>query len=346
MSTVIFLGAGASAADGAPIQSALFQEYFSSNKFMSSDEEMDRELTTFFDEVFGVDVHGSSIPSISFPTFEEALGLLDLAELRRESLKGYDLDSIVSNSNRLRFLRIYLTMAMAQVIAEKLNGGASTNYHVELIQKLSAQGLLQSTTFISANYDILIDNALESLPNPRRNVDYAVPFDNSITPPGLVGSHATRLLKVHGSLNWLYCRTCSNLALTPGVKGALDLLPCERCESLMTPIIVPPTFYKDMSNVFLNSIWNSAESILREVDHVIFCGYSLPDADMHIKYMIKRSEINRSHPLRVSVINNHARKTSEERKQERFRYERFFRCSVDYRLNSFEEFAASPGTYY
>src|ERR1035441_6905790 len=54
--TAIFLGAGASKAEGAPLQGELFWEYFSSPTFRSSRDLMDRELTAFFSEMFNINV--------------------------------------------------------------------------------------------------------------------------------------------------------------------------------------------------------------------------------------------------------------------------------------------------
>jgi len=85
--TAIFLGAGASKAEGAPLQGDLFKEYFSSSLFKSSCDEMDRELSTFFLQMFQIDVDGGDISNIAFPTFEEVLGLTDLA-IMRGSLSG------------------------------------------------------------------------------------------------------------------------------------------------------------------------------------------------------------------------------------------------------------------
>jgi hypothetical protein len=54
--TAIFLGAGASKAEGAPLQGELFRDYFSPDIFKSSHDNMDRELATFFLEMFQIDV--------------------------------------------------------------------------------------------------------------------------------------------------------------------------------------------------------------------------------------------------------------------------------------------------
>lgn len=102
-----------------------------------------------------------------------------------------------------------------------------------------------------------------------------------------------------------------------------------------------------MSNIFLETIWNKAEKLIRAATHVVFCGYSLPDADMHIKYLLKRSQNNRNNlPIKFSVINNFTGKRDWIKDDEINRYKRFFGTSVNY-LNdvSFEDFAEDPGQY-
>src|ERR1044071_10114115 len=86
--TAVFLGAGASAAEGAPMQSELFEVYFSTGNIQKYPE-MYGELSQFFKTVFSIDL-SKSVKNINFPTFEEALGVLDLLEMRRESLRGFD----------------------------------------------------------------------------------------------------------------------------------------------------------------------------------------------------------------------------------------------------------------
>src|ERR1700737_4805853 len=65
--TAIFLGAGASKAEGAPLQGELFRDYFASPAFKASQDEMDRELATFFAFMFQIDVDNGDIPNIKFP---------------------------------------------------------------------------------------------------------------------------------------------------------------------------------------------------------------------------------------------------------------------------------------
>ena len=115
------------------------------------------------------------------------------------------------------------------------------------------------------------------------------------------------LLKPHGSLNWMYCPTCNNMELTPKVKGAIKaidkLKKCKKCKTNMEPVIIPPTFYKDMSNPFIQQIYLKADEVLRNAERIFICGYSFPDADMHIKYLLKRAEIFKGKTPNLYVVN-------------------------------------------
>lgn len=349
MKTAIFLGAGASAAEGAPIQSHLFYDYFTTLPQHGNANEMDRELATFFDIMFSVNVDDrENLKPEMFPTFEEALGILDLAERRKESLKHFDLENIAVNSNRIRFVRQYLVMLMAKVINDKLQDSGAK--HRSLVDKLLRAKRIKDTTFITTNYDILTDNALTAIYDNDVMLDYGIDFTNFNRRGDWKrpNSSAIKLYKVHGSLNWLLCPTCSTVTLTPKEKGIIRLITdfqtsaCPSCESIIVPIIVPPTYFKDMSNTFLSVVWHKAEQALRSVDHIVFCGYSFPDADIHIKYLLKRIQTNRNNPIRFTVCNNFPGKNAELAKEEEKRYKRFLGANVQYTELTFDDVVNDP----
>ncbi|MEK3885283.1 SIR2 family protein [Paenibacillus sp. PL2-23] len=353
MKTAVFLGAGASAAEGAPIQSNLFRDYFEATSFASNNNnsEMNHELGDFFRYFFGVDLRFVNPRDVTFPTFEEALGILDMAEKRKESFRGYNLDTITHKKDKIRIIHQYLVLLMAKSIHDNLE--TYNGYHNELINKLKLKSQIKDTVFVSTNYDILIDNAIASH-YPDITIDYGLDFTNyknqgDWAPPD---NNAVKLYKMHGSLNWLYCTTCNNLKLTPREKGILRLISnvenatCSYCNSIVSPIIVPPTYFKNMSNVFLNTIWYNIEKELREIDHIIFCGYSFPDSDMHLKYLLKRIETNRNGSLKISVMNHHPGKSVKVRREEEERFKRFFRSEVLYRKKGFREFSNNPLYYF
>ncbi len=350
MNTAIFLGAGASKAEGAPLQGDLFREYFSSDLFRGSPDAMDRELATFFHEMFLIDVDHGDMTRITFPTFEEVLGLTDLAILRKEAFRHFDIENRAANSGRLRFIAQYLVFLVARLLDAKLRDHATV--HRQLVTGLRRANRLRDTVFVSTNYDILIDNALTEERAHGTDLDYGVEFRNferanDWERPSL--DRRVQLFKPHGSLNWLFCPTCNELEITPKEKGVVTRLisdfahaTCLSCGSVYAPLIVPPTFYKDMNNVFLSTIWNRTDIALRKVRHVVFCGYSFPDADIHIKYLLKRAQTNRDDLLKFTALNSYPGKDPKEADQEKYRYERFLGQSVDYRALSFQEFAADP----
>jgi len=348
MNTAVFLGAGASAAEGAPIQSQLFQEYFSSRSVRQYPD-IFKELSHFFKAIFDIDLNDDAqIDGGKFPTFEEALGILDLSEARRESFRDFDFAGANPQGNKAQLLRLYLVLAMSKAISDGLSRSPGS-FHSTLIDNLRTQQLLSDTIFISTNYDLVIDEALGF------EVNYGVDFSGSNKFGGkreiLPG---VRLFKLHGSLNWLYCPVCNNLS-SYETKVVLSLMTegkpvnnCEFCQSAVSPMIVPPTFYKDMSRVFLGNIWNKCENALRDTDHMIFCGYSLPDADMHIKYLLKRMQTNRGVPqqVRFTIFNHREGKTEDEASMEEQRYQRFFGSGINYTRKSFQDFVQDPAAVY
>lgn len=349
MNTTIFLGAGASASEGAPLQNQLFKKYFQSRKkndFYVGDE---GELNTFFHLMFGTDAYNTNS---DFPTFEEILGLIDIAIKRGETFRNYDLENIAANSGNLRTIRRQFIQLLSEVIHESLL--ESKEIHSKLICKLVNANIIDRVNFISTNYDILIDNALMNgyAPKGGSSIDYGIDFSNFELDGNwsYPSNRAVKLYKVHGSLNWLYCPSCNTIKLTPGEKGVIKIkydpskATCRVCESVLTPIIIPPTFFKEMTNVFVNQIWYRAEQDLRKSDHVIFCGYSFPDADLHIKYLLKRRQVNSRDymPLKFTVINNYPGKPKEVKDYEFERYVRFLGGNLNYTDLSFEDFAENP----
>jgi hypothetical protein len=80
---------------------------------------------------------------------------------------------------------------------------------------------------------------------------------------------------------------------------------------------------------------------------VLFCGYSFADSDIHIKYLLKRAQLNRDaavRPLRVTLVNHYDGKSSAMELAEKNRFERFLGPLhlFDSRL-SFQQFATDPG---
>lgn len=320
MKTIIFLGAGASKAEGAPLQNELFSEYF--KEFSSTKDKYYDLLKEFFLKTYNVDATSAK----KFPTFEEILGLLYTAEKNQQSFY-FDI-------NRVKEAIIF---SMGEILDKKIKHGMT--YHYELIKKLKESDKLSDIIFVTTNYDILIDRAIHA---NDLNIDYGIYTVNDFP-----DNETVSLYKIYGSLNWLYCDVCDKFIIESYQKSILKevaqkKLVCSKCNQKFKVILIPPTFYKEILNYHLNYIYHDLNKHLYDVKGLIFCGYSLPDADIYIKYILKKAELYRTEPFKVLVINDHKDKSVLKRKTEKEKYNMFFNNTVDYKDLSFEEYVNNP----
>lgn len=342
---IVFLGAGASAAEGAPIQGNLFEEFYfeyRKGRDLRIKKIVEPHLKQFFNSFFNIDFD-KDLKNISFPTFEEVLGMIEMAIDRQENFVGFK--SMGSQPN-LYWIKENLIFLIAVILDIKLK--RPVEHHKKLISRLVKENKLRKTAFISLNYDILIDNALVDQYTDY-HLDYGVEFVNFFKKGDWVipnPQKAIYLLKPHGSLNWLYCPTCILMELTPKEKGAAQLVfepkECTKCGCNMSPIIIPPTFKKIMTNIYLQETWRLMEKIMKETKSIVFCGYSFPDADLHIKYLLKRVELLQNGSPIIYVVNSHTGKSELQKTDENNRYKRIMKDSskLIYTDMSFEEFSA------
>ena len=347
---VIFLGAGASMADKGLGQSQLLAEYFKGHQaqliryeregqkeVVKRRRERYRSMVHFLRSFFGIDVKNDTDPWSKMPTCEEVIGVLDLSMILGE---GFDLRGEYELS-KLDSIRNNVLLSIIDSITKSLEnvpkGGINHKKLAGKIRQPQARG--SKIAIVSTNYDILIDNALDP---EAQSIDYGIDFCNiprmRLTPP------LTRLYKIHGSLNWLYCTSCKKMRITPGLKAASALVngpvECKKCGSTATPFLTSPTYFKDLRNIFFQQVWLCAENALKQSKRVFFCGYSFPDADIHIKYLLKRAEVVGKKGPEVFVMNCHQQKTASEALDEYDRYHRFFsnRDRLHYCNLGFKEF--------
>ena len=73
--------------------------------------------------------------------------------------------------------------------------------------------------------------------------------------------------------------------------------------------MIAPTHFKDYRNPHLAQVWYEAERVLREAEKVIFVGYSLPDDDVEVVYLLKRS-LAHLPPECITVVENRSGKSA------------------------------------
>jgi len=230
----------------------------------------------------------------NLPALEDVLSQLDLALNEGRALSSsYTVD-------RIRTIRDNLVYGIAEVLRMSLARDHPSDY--QLSQKLYefVERLKRDDTIVSLNYDIVIDNKILSLGKP---VNYGVPIRNGMESPWngtwswqpyIPSEGSCPLYKPHGSLNWLFCRTCQKLDVTAGMKSTHYIfsdsaLVCPDCGSRYEALIVAPTMFKSYSNLILAEIWRAVEDRLANATEVIFVGYSLPDADVHLRCILMRA---------------------------------------------------------
>lgn len=206
---------------------------------------------------------------------------------------------------RVTELRQAIEICIFEHLEERLIT-APTNSHWELLQQLYPAA--EQPVVISANYDLLIDAAIMfvsegrfpegRLPNYRCGISTEF-YRNE-------PEHFGAILKLHGSLNWLYCRTCHRLeigasesrkylkVLSRLVGPSLqkfctpDGAKCPTCAANLRPLLIAPTHSKNYRNPHIIQVWYESERVLRGANRVIFIGYSLPDDDIEVIYLLKR----------------------------------------------------------
>jgi hypothetical protein len=165
---------------------------------------------------------------------------------------------------------------------------------------------------ISLNYDILLDNVLFRIaalrPGPPARPSYCCDIQTDVYRAR--EAEYGQILKLHGSLNWLYCACCRRLdiamsdcgrtAVTCEVldeihqRNSLDThyaghaKPCPDCQTPLRPVMITPTRAKDYRNPHIQAIWYQAERMMREADSACFIGYSLPDDDIEVIDLLRR----------------------------------------------------------
>lgn len=116
-------------------------------------------------------------------------------------------------------------------------------------------------------------------------------------------------LKLHGSIDWLYCpnEDCGSYSKVFPVKdiiGKKDIIAeykCRECSSKMKHLIIPPVLNKNYSSFpFVKKLWNIALEELKSADELVIWGYRLPPTDFYNRWLFRQ----KSDKLKkVSIIN-------------------------------------------
>lgn len=307
--TVIFLGAGATRAVGGPLTDEILPAIFKAQVPLTPDARgRVPRLVEFLRQEFHVDV---AFPKEKYPGLPLLMSLIDMAVDRRELFSRWRIEELVE-------LREAIEIATFDVLEDTLRK-FPTNNHYTLFDRLFA--IPDRPTVITTNYDLVADTSMMYLSRNRAQPgvpNYYCGLANVAAIPERFGT----LLKLHGSLNWLYCKTCQRLELGAtestrflGILNQVakdlasvftaDGAPCSVCGTSLRPLLVAPSHLKDYRNPHLSQVWYEAQRVLRQADRIVFVGYSLPDDDVEVVYLLKRSLAHIANPGAITVVEFH-----------------------------------------
>lgn len=304
--TVYVLGAGFSAAAKAPMQDRIIAKIFET--FDEQDEKL-QKFTRFLKDVLFID--SSQFDKIAL---EDIFTPLDRCLLENVSFRKLSIQEVKEERENIIFLiGKTLQNILASPDKECIDTFARHLVNESKIRKKGGYKKYDPVSVITTNWDILLDTSIKEAIrqiDPDGHVDYLCHISSfnehdKTVMPGLEalgqGKYIVKLLKLHGSLNWIQCPKCNRLYADFDSKIAVDqfLNPqfCRHClENFKTELgcrlesnIVMPTFLKNLSNTQLKLIWQNAGIELSEASKIIFIGYSLPQADFEIRQLMART---------------------------------------------------------
>lgn len=309
--TVYILGAGFSKEASAPSQEELVNKIFdihSQSPFVFIDGTVEKFKLFLTDTLLIPDSLHNKIP------LEDIFTPLDRCLADNISFRNLDIDEI----KEIRGLIYYLIGKTLESLLHNSEKEYINKFADHLVRTASKRldhkyREIDSVSVLSTNWDILLDNSIkQNIDNNFKSkavVDYCCYIssywkDDEGVKPGLEilgqGGFNVKLLKLHGSLNWLQCPRCLRVYVDFHNKIAIRQygrpVNCRHCDKhfgkhnshKLSSNLIMPTFLKNLSNPQYKLIWQNAGIELSEAERIVFIGYSLPQADFEMRQLLSR----------------------------------------------------------
>lgn len=320
--TVYVLGAGFSMPAGYPSQAKILELLFTKALPNLGDipTSLVKKLSQFEDDVdlvkkFITSLYGNN----TAVRLEDVFTLLDHTIANRKSVRHYSWRDLVEVDFAFKRAILFLFHNLGNEIKKTKNKLYADLAKQFLEMRLKANKSGDRISVISLNWDDFLEELVyeqirkKSLVG-KSDIDYCcftVPLDEE-TPhvPSFYqkakGIDNFKVLKLHGSVNWLICPNCDKIYTGIGssenrwekyanpricVCNEKNVTAAKRDDPTysLQPFFVTPTYLKSFSNAHIQSIWNNAYTELSEATKVVFVGYSLPEADYHFRSLITRA---------------------------------------------------------
>lgn len=165
--------------------------------------------------------------------------------------------------------------------------------------------LRKDVTIITFNWDHIAEWLLFT---EFGGLDYCLDLDNVKKADRAVGniSKGVKLLKLHGSVNWLVCENPNHpihiYNSWQAHKVRLDYCREKKCRGQLYKMVIPPVWHKRGYAQRIRELWEKAADELCVADRIVIIGYSLPIFDISARYLLLLSTyLNRK--LKVEIVN-------------------------------------------
>ncbi len=248
-------------------------------------------------------------------SLEDLFTIFDNVATEREHFRLFSPQNMADIHNKLKMCIIY---AMAFAINESHDASDYELFSKYLLNKrLSSSQKEDTLAVVTMNWDDVLERILarqckEYNSNLSKNQQRVYPdlcfydYDYKNADKHIPSTHIKakghkniKILKMHGSLAWLECPKCgriftdyeSEIAYEEfvGAKCPYCILSDNKAAPMLRSLIITPTFMKSLENLNLKNIWHNAFIDISEADHIVFIGYSFPDADFELRCLLKKS---------------------------------------------------------
>jgi len=257
-------------------------------------------------------------------SLEDIFTILDKASMLKQYFCTYSSEEILEIKASINNCIIYaLENAIQNVGDHSLYNSIAEYFIDERLADIDDP----SVSIISTNWDTLLDYYLykycqeyNSGNDKEAFVDYCCDnygFNSKLPLRQKKSSNAIgiKLMKLHGSINWLICSNCGRLFTDYNNNISLLALgsenepaECTFCNSqnkkyTLRSFVVTPTFIKTFDNIHVQTIWHNAYLDLCKASKIVFIGYSFPDADFEFRYILKKA-INPNAEIEIVLRNS------------------------------------------
>lgn len=309
--TLFVLGAGASAADGAPVMSNFLDK--ARDIYVSQMPGLDREAFSTLFTALTMLRRVQSYAEVDLRNIEVVLSLLELAHLTwgHSQFNEFNTKSAITALRRVIVQTLDYTLRYSRkddIIAPPYNSK-------RLVDRCAVHLPKKQIAFISFNYDVALEYSLDSC-----NISYDYCLNDGFS------KSSVPVVKLHGSVNWSKCESCARIGFVPIAEADLSSLqmdartttdyvhlkassslnklpPCCGYEEFNDPLIVPPSYNKFEYFKIVNQLWKTAVELFQRANQIVVIGYSLPPSDFFFRNLYALGMINNEWLKKFVVIN-------------------------------------------